>query len=203
MGQVNTQVNVLCLSYSPVCYESLMGSQNRNLLVAATFERGQEFNTPVGQWFILWIQPHNFPFEYGSSEVNIGSTAAGGRVLGIKDDTDYAKITLTNPVPRAKCCLFGNTLLRWLVSHQARWCDILSSFVIFFERNIHLNFIILWYFMHVFFFRPSLKVKRLPEITQKSFCVRKLWDLGLWLGAAFTKVDEVEVDPIRPQLKYS
>lgn len=30
--------------------------------------------------------------------VNIGSTAAGGRVLGIKEDTDYAKITLTNPV---------------------------------------------------------------------------------------------------------
>ncbi|CAE7335268.1 eIF2gamma [Symbiodinium sp. CCMP2456] len=30
--------------------------------------------------------------------VNIGSTAAGGRVLGIKDDNDYARITLTHPV---------------------------------------------------------------------------------------------------------
>ncbi|CAJ1440169.1 unnamed protein product [Effrenium voratum] len=30
--------------------------------------------------------------------VNIGSTAAGGRVLGIKDDNDYARIALTHPV---------------------------------------------------------------------------------------------------------
>eukprot|EP00434_Breviolum_minutum_P007363 symbB.v1.2.006498.t2/scaffold361.1/size299464/21 len=30
--------------------------------------------------------------------VNIGSTAAGGRVLGIKEETEVAKITLTNPV---------------------------------------------------------------------------------------------------------